>query len=125
MLGSMGYQFCAVLMQRSLCNTESILTQLFFEYSLKMRVKADGPDKEAQASSNGTTAKTSNASFIGKLTNLITIDLESLMAAREFFQFCRCSSLYCYVIGAIHHTPLSLGYAFPDHWRFHLPLHVA
>lgn len=89
----MGYQFCAVLMQRSLCNTETILTQLFFDYSLKMRANADAPEKEAQNLSNGTAAKTSSASFIGKLTNLITIDLENLMAAREFFQFCRCLSL--------------------------------
>lgn len=55
-----------------------------------MRVKAEATEKDTQDSNLAVPAKRSSANFIGKLMNLVTIDLENLMAGREFFQFCEC-----------------------------------
>jgi hypothetical protein len=90
--GSMGYQSCAVFMNRSLTNMESILTQMLFEFSMKVRVKADAPEKDSDSPSSEAARKASSSSFAAKLTNLITIDMSNLLVAREIFQFCKCPS---------------------------------
>jgi len=88
-------------MTHTLARTESILTQLIFDYSLRVRVKAESSEKDSEQALEGNTATTdpqgegaqtpndggnktkSSKSFIGKLNNLATIDLNNVINARD------------------------------------------
>lgn len=86
-------------MTRALVTTESILLQLVFDYSLRMRVKAESSEKGKSTSvSEDTTdegspaaSKTGTSSFIGRLTNLVTIDLDNITRARDMVLLCELS----------------------------------
>ncbi|KAF9013108.1 multidrug resistance-associated ABC transporter [Cyathus striatus] len=78
---------------------ESLITQLVFEHSLRIRVKPETSGSELaadSASSSGTSTpvadaapaapkkKSSSDNMIGKLNNLVTSDLSSISGARDF-----------------------------------------
>lgn len=87
-------QYYIAAMSRVLVTSESVLTQLLFDYSLRVWIKAEGPEKNQAADAtelqDGTAPKTKNAttSFIGRLTNLITIDLNNISMGRDLFFLC-------------------------------------
>ncbi|KAF6747838.1 multidrug resistance-associated ABC transporter [Ephemerocybe angulata] len=102
-LGSMAYQFFIISMTHGLANAESILTQLVFDQSLKIRIKAetsgDQRDVETPGSTGEETGPSGSASqqvkaksprnarntssFIGRLNNLVTIDMNNITGARN------------------------------------------
>ncbi|KAJ7578700.1 P-loop containing nucleoside triphosphate hydrolase protein [Mycena floridula] len=94
-------------MNRILFQLESIITQLVFEHSLRIRVKADVPEIKTastpgtptgetvadDAASTTSSTKTADApapvatgNLIGKLNNLVTTDLENISQAQEFLR---------------------------------------
>jgi hypothetical protein len=103
-------------MNRAFVLIESILTQLVFEHSLRIRIKADAlekadnnearpvpetqdggdegsPSVQAGDSEDDETAeppkpRSDTSSFIGKLNNLITVDLANVSGARDFLLLC-------------------------------------
>lgn len=83
LVGTTAFQYYIITMTRALAHAESILTQLVFDYSLRVRVKAE-TSEDAPAGEGGPKPKSKNASsFIGRLTNLVTIDLNNIVTARD------------------------------------------
>ncbi|KAJ3527518.1 hypothetical protein NMY22_g9759 [Coprinellus aureogranulatus] len=89
-IGSMAFQYYIIVMTRTLADSESILTQLVFDYSLKVRVKAESSEKDAsdsgvlgEGAGGGRQKAKNSSSFIGKLNNLVTIDLNNIGNARD------------------------------------------
>ena len=82
LVGSMAYQHYHFTMTHALADSESILTQLVFDYSLKVRVKAETPGQQRGGKGKG-------SSFIGKLNNLVTIDLRNIGGARDLVLLCK------------------------------------
>lgn len=98
-LGCIAYQYYIIVMTRTLTNAESILTQILFDYSLKVRIKAEKSDavstgvgvggSESSASQGQKTKGAKKAdSFIGRLTNLVTIDMTNVINARDLVPLC-------------------------------------
>src|SRR5690242_17650526 len=78
-LGNIAYQYYIVVMTRALANAESILTQILFDYSLKVRITmAKNGEGEGNEGQQGNGKKSQN-SFIGRLTNLATIDMNNII----------------------------------------------
>ncbi|KAJ3519232.1 hypothetical protein NMY22_g13302 [Coprinellus aureogranulatus] len=86
-LNSLSFQYYIVAMARVLTTSESILTQLLFDYSLRVRIKAETSEKEqggdASASEGRGESKKTTSSFNGRLANLITVDLKNITEARD------------------------------------------
>ena len=85
LVGTTAFQYYIITMTRALAHAESILTQLVFDYSLRVRVKAEtSEDSPAGGDGSAPKPKSKNASsFIGRLTNLVTIDLNNIVTARD------------------------------------------
>ncbi|KAJ3509917.1 hypothetical protein NMY22_g16136 [Coprinellus aureogranulatus] len=99
LLGCISYQYYIIVMTRTLANAQSIVTHILFDYSLKVRIKAETSDAERAAADSpvgvesrggnrakgGRDAKRGKEanSFIGRLTNLVTIDLTNITTARD------------------------------------------
>ncbi|KAF6747848.1 multidrug resistance-associated ABC transporter [Ephemerocybe angulata] len=120
-VGSMAYQIYIIVMTRALANAEAILTQIIFDYSLKIRIKAEPsedpaegtPVADADASVSNSDGRPKEpvpktktvASFIGRLNNLVTIDMNNITGARNLallfwltpFQIVGCS-LFLYIL---------------------------
>jgi hypothetical protein len=86
---SLGRQWYIFVATRMLVHTEGLLTQLIFEHSLRVRMKAeisDRPDKSASASASlrheHRQPKADN--LVGKINNLVTTDLVNAIDARDF-----------------------------------------
>jgi len=89
MMMSFGRQWYIFIATRMLVHTEGLLTQLIFEHSLRLRMKA-----EVSENSNGR----QNASavlrydrrhpkadnLVGKINNLATTDMVNVIGARDF-----------------------------------------
>ena len=89
MIMSFGRQWYIFIATRMLVHTEGLLTQLIFEHSLRLRMKA-----EVSENSNGR----QNASavlrhdrrhpkadnLVGKINNLATTDMVNVIGARDF-----------------------------------------
>ncbi|KAJ7578270.1 P-loop containing nucleoside triphosphate hydrolase protein [Mycena floridula] len=95
-------------MNKILFQLESIITQLVFEHSLRIRVKADVPESKTVSSpgtptsetiaddtstTSSTNTKTADApvsaatgNLIGKLNNLVTTDLENISQGQQFLR---------------------------------------
>ncbi|KAJ7578665.1 P-loop containing nucleoside triphosphate hydrolase protein [Mycena floridula] len=96
-------------MNKIMFQMESIITQLVFEHSLRIRIKADVPENkaastpetptgenvadDAASATSSTNTKSDDApapvatrNLIGKLNNLVTTDLENISQAREFLR---------------------------------------
>ncbi|KAF6764274.1 multidrug resistance-associated ABC transporter [Ephemerocybe angulata] len=107
-IGSFAFQAYAFVMTRALVDAESILTQLVFDYALKIRIQADVDEEPSKNPSSGEAPQQGSAevsspgerdgeqarhqaklkpkttaSFIGKLNNLVTIDMKNIINARN------------------------------------------
>jgi hypothetical protein len=93
-VGWTSYEFYAT---RVLVHAESILTQLIYEHSLRIRLASADLDDFDEAGANiedttveGGAAKakktdrTKDANLIGRINNLITVDLDNITQARNF-----------------------------------------
>jgi hypothetical protein len=92
MIISLGNQWYIFVATRMLVHTEGLLTQLIFEHSLRVRMKAeisDRPDKPASASTSlrheHRRPKADN--LVGKINNLVTTDMANVIEARDFLYF--------------------------------------
>ncbi|KAJ7088646.1 P-loop containing nucleoside triphosphate hydrolase protein [Mycena epipterygia] len=65
---------------RAVVQAEAIITELLFEHSLRIRVKAE-------TSGTSVDAETKSSNLAGRLTNLATTDLRNIVDAREFVLF--------------------------------------
>jgi hypothetical protein len=81
--GSMGFQYYVTTMNHVVVRAESILTQLVFNYSLRVRVVSEGSEQDKDK-------KKDTSSFLGKLNNLVTSDLSSITQANHFVLLCEC-----------------------------------
>lgn len=96
LLGTVSFQYYILAMSHALTTSESILTQLIFDYSLRVRVKAESSGKGATPDSQtsgeggegGQKANKATSSFTGRLTNLVTIDLTNITDARDLLFLC-------------------------------------
>nr|GAT52228.1 ATP-binding cassette transporter [Mycena chlorophos] len=84
---SLLFQLQIFINTRTLVRTESILTQLILAHSLRIRMKAEV--SETKPADGNTTASTkddkeSQKNLTGKINNLITSDLTSIIRGREF-----------------------------------------
>ncbi|KAJ7578610.1 P-loop containing nucleoside triphosphate hydrolase protein [Mycena floridula] len=105
-IGIVWHEAYVSTMNKIMFQMESIITQLVFEHSLRIRVKADVPESKAastpgtptdetvadDAASTTSSTKTkapapvATGNLIGKLNNLVTTDLENISFAREFLR---------------------------------------
>ncbi|KAJ7264124.1 P-loop containing nucleoside triphosphate hydrolase protein [Mycena haematopus] len=103
-VASLGFQTYNFINTRSLVQAESILTQLVFSHSLRIRMKAetthDNPGDSATVQSSSPSinsnpskqpllklaqkGKKSEASLVGKINNLVTTDLGNIVDSRDF-----------------------------------------
>lgn len=126
-LGSMGFQYYTITMSRALANAESILTQLVFEHSLKVRIQGDtlDPSQETGRLFGSTSAvNTSTSSFMGRLTNLATIDLNNIIRARDLVIICK-SRLLRSSEDSVRTLVSSLAYARSGDWKRSVSLCLA
>lgn len=86
---------------------EAIITQLIFNHSLRIRVKADAPLSSDPVPASEEEAEipkrtSSSENLIGKINNLVSNDMNIVMAARDFllpgelpivYSYGRCSRL--------------------------------
>lgn len=79
-------------------HTEGLLTQLIFEHSLRIRMKAEisGRPDDPQAASmvlrhENRRPKADN--LVGKINNLVTTDMMNVIEARDFLYTGGCSQL--------------------------------
>ncbi|KAF5311665.1 hypothetical protein D9611_009497 [Ephemerocybe angulata] len=83
-LGSMGFNSSVSIMNAAFARIESILAQLVFDHSLRIRIQAESsPEGDESAELNSDKEK-DTANFIGKLNNLITVDLANVTGSRDF-----------------------------------------
>lgn len=127
LLGTVSFQYYILAMSHALTTSESILTQLIFDYSLRVRVKAESSEKGATPDSQtsgkggegGQKANKATSSFTGRLTNLVTIDLTNITDARDLLFLCGPLVLSI----TIEPNPsLSLGHARRNRWWRGFPL---
>lgn len=83
----MGYHYYVTTINKVAVQTESILMQLIFDYSLRARVVSEGPEKDKDK-------KNDRSSFIGKLNNMVTSDMVSINQAKLFVIFCECRCFF-------------------------------
>ncbi|KAF8803422.1 multidrug resistance-associated ABC transporter [Phlegmacium glaucopus] len=103
---SISSQWYMFMSTRALACTESLLTQLVFEHSLRIRLKAEGPTEDGPSESQSvegstmseddtesdTTSSTkgegkkgkNRKNLIGRINTLVTVDLENVGAAKDF-----------------------------------------
>ncbi|KAF9449128.1 multidrug resistance-associated ABC transporter [Macrolepiota fuliginosa MF-IS2] len=79
---SLARQWYIFVATRMLVQTEGLLTQLIFEHSLRLRMKAEASDRPDQPTNGSTTRKADN--LVGKINNLVTTDTTNIVDARDF-----------------------------------------
>ncbi|KAJ2931797.1 hypothetical protein H1R20_g5295, partial [Candolleomyces eurysporus] len=94
----MGYHYYVARMNRTIVGMESILTQLIFDYGLRLRVVNEGSEKDQDEDKK-------KKNFLGKLNNMVTSDLESINQAKVIIMLFWClpiqmifSSVFLYLI---------------------------
>ncbi|KAF4617689.1 hypothetical protein D9613_006261 [Agrocybe pediades] len=88
------YQWYIFIANRTLVRTEALLTQLVFEHSLRIRLKAEVPDDNPGGADDADDANQGpkeapgkedhGANLIGKINNLVTSDLNNITEGRDF-----------------------------------------
>lgn len=80
---SLSQQWYIFINTRLLVHVEGVLTQLVFEHSLRIRMKAEPSDStdKLSAAPGGGRPKANN--LIGKINNLVTTDMASISDARD------------------------------------------
>ncbi|KAJ6502921.1 P-loop containing nucleoside triphosphate hydrolase protein [Mycena vitilis] len=81
LVGNIVFQFYAFINTRSLVRSEAILTQLVFSHSLRIRMKAETATPSATNSTPS--PKKSGGNLVGKINNLVTVDLGNINGARD------------------------------------------
>ncbi|KAF7324455.1 ATP-binding cassette transporter abc4 [Mycena sanguinolenta] len=82
MFGSIATQWSNFIYSRVSIQTEAILTELVFEHSLRVRVKAETSQREYEAPAvHSLEDPTNGRNLVGKLNNLITTDLHNIVSA--------------------------------------------
>ncbi|KAJ7891356.1 P-loop containing nucleoside triphosphate hydrolase protein [Mycena olivaceomarginata] len=86
--GSIATQWSKFVYNRVSIQTEAILTELVFEHSLRVRVKAETSERMSDSEANEATAPslpepTNGRNLVGKLNNLVTTDLQNIVSAGE------------------------------------------
>ncbi|KAJ6544500.1 P-loop containing nucleoside triphosphate hydrolase protein [Mycena capillaripes] len=83
--GSLGMQAYIFLNTRCLVQIEAIITQLVFAHSLRIRMKAEtGSEGKPLSTPGKKDAKKSGGSLIGKINNLVTVDLANIGESKDF-----------------------------------------
>ncbi|KAF9564153.1 multidrug resistance-associated ABC transporter [Agrocybe pediades] len=91
-------QFYIYITTRTTVRTEGIITQLIFEHSLRIRLKADSEatGNDSQGNLSGAVASVThadlrertktvpNSNLFGKINNLVTSDLQNITEGRDF-----------------------------------------
>ncbi|KZV63837.1 P-loop containing nucleoside triphosphate hydrolase protein [Peniophora sp. CONT] len=100
-VGSVAMQYYTFITTATAVRAEAILTQLIFEHALRLRVKSEtasapdssvapNPDGEATTEQNvgseakGQSGKQKDDNFVGRINNLVTTDLQSIVNGRDF-----------------------------------------
>lgn len=89
MIISFGRQYYIFVATRMLVHTEGLLTQLIFEHSLRLRMKAETSDKPDGSANTSATLRHDNRrpkadNLVGKINNLVTTDMVNVIEARDF-----------------------------------------
>ncbi|KAJ3554167.1 hypothetical protein NP233_g12480 [Leucocoprinus birnbaumii] len=89
---SLARQWYIFVATRMLVHTEGLLTQLIFEHSLRIRMKAEGSDKPHDPESASANLRHENRrvkadNLVGKINNLVTTDMVNVVEARDFLFF--------------------------------------
>ncbi|KAJ7657296.1 hypothetical protein DFH06DRAFT_1269382 [Mycena polygramma] len=87
LVGNIVFQFYCFINTRSLVRSEAILTQLVFVHSLRIRMKAE-TNAANVTNAPGTSSpkpgpKKSDGNLVGKINNLVTVDLGNINGARD------------------------------------------
>ncbi|KAI0691343.1 hypothetical protein BC835DRAFT_1360883 [Cytidiella melzeri] len=82
-MGSIAVQWYRFVTSRMGVHIQALVTQVIFNHALRIRVKSDSSDKNANSKSR---RPGSNGNLAGKLNNLVTTDLLSLVEGRELLQ---------------------------------------
>ncbi|TFY56647.1 hypothetical protein EVJ58_g7510 [Rhodofomes roseus] len=99
-LETVSISFYYLYSMRLLVRMEAMITQLVFEHSLRMRVKAeagDGPVPQGKTREGKQKGEGKNVQ--GKVNNLITSDLNAIGFGREILAPCSCSPCMCALAG--------------------------
>ncbi|KAF6747842.1 multidrug resistance-associated ABC transporter [Ephemerocybe angulata] len=83
-LGSMGFNSSVSIMNAAFARIESILAQLVFDHSLRIRIQAESSPEADESAELNSDKEEDTANFIGKLNNLITVDLANVTGSRDF-----------------------------------------
>ncbi|THV06409.1 P-loop containing nucleoside triphosphate hydrolase protein [Dendrothele bispora CBS 962.96] len=93
MIEAMSMEWYTFISSRTFVRIEAILTQAIYEHILRIRVIAETSTTEAQSSTsdfgtkdNASTPKSNSSNLVGKLNNLASSDLQSILGASNFFR---------------------------------------
>ncbi|KAF8157969.1 hypothetical protein B0H34DRAFT_797400 [Crassisporium funariophilum] len=91
-------QWYMFLGSKTLTRAESLLTQLIFDHSLRIRFKAEASGDDAPAVENNTTQigtpetnvppqkpEKKKSNLVGKINTLMTVDMDHIVGSRDFF----------------------------------------
>ncbi|KZV73085.1 ATP-binding cassette transporter [Peniophora sp. CONT] len=92
-LMSLLFQWYIWITTASLVRAQSFMTQLIFEHALRMRIKADATDAKVNEGKEGKKGK--GSTLQGRITNLVTSDLENIVNGRDFLQMILFAPLQC------------------------------
>lgn len=86
---SLARQWYIFVATRMLVHTEGLLTQLIFEHSLRIRMKAETSDRPDGGSSTSLSLRHEHRrpkadNLVGKINNLVTTDMINVVEARDF-----------------------------------------
>ncbi|KAJ6567145.1 P-loop containing nucleoside triphosphate hydrolase protein [Mycena capillaripes] len=83
-VGSIATQWYKFIYNRVNIQTEAILTELVFEHSLRVRLKAETSETQKSETTGSTAPKPTNGrNLVGKINNLATTDLQNIVNAGE------------------------------------------
>ncbi|KAJ7497652.1 hypothetical protein FB451DRAFT_240230 [Mycena latifolia] len=82
-MSSLAFQWYIFISTHIMAQTTAIITQLVFEHALRIRVKAETGEKGKADPSAKVLSKKASANLLGKITNLVTVDLGAINEARN------------------------------------------
>ncbi|KAJ6589838.1 P-loop containing nucleoside triphosphate hydrolase protein [Mycena vulgaris] len=80
LVSSLAFQWYIFISTHIMTQTSAIITQLVFEHALRIRVKAETGEK---GKADAVADKKASANLLGKITNLVTVDLGAIGEARN------------------------------------------
>ncbi|KAJ7481603.1 hypothetical protein FB451DRAFT_1030640 [Mycena latifolia] len=79
LLHSLAFQWTNFISTHIMTQTTATITQLVFEHALRIRVKSETREKDK----GDPASKKASANLLGKITNLVTVDLIAINGARD------------------------------------------